>query len=422
MKILSSLRLLCFGLSLFAAGNVCTAQTTNQSTNLFDPPALYLCWQHDPSTTMTVQWHTTNANPQTELQFKRIDAVNWQKATGTQQPMPFSERIIHTVELTRLQPETYYLFRFGENSKEYKFLTMQTELKKPVRFIAGGDAYHQRDWLDQMNTLAAKQDPAFVVIGGDLAYANNKDSKEENVQRWYDYFDSWKKLAIAPDGRLIPLFVTIGNHETKGFWDQPQENAKGFYALFAMPGKQGYNNIDFGNYMSLLLLDSQHTRPVAGAQSEWLEKTLSARKSIPHLFPVYHIPGYPAARPFDTGENGHISTAIRETWSPIFEKNGVKISFENHDHAYKRTHPIRNGKVDPEGVTYLGDGAWGVRLRETHPLDTTWYLAKAGGIRHFYLVTLYSDQRHITAINSEGQIFDDIYQRVEKSRVSGVSK
>lgn len=367
---------------------------------------------------MTIQWHTTNAVAVTELQFKKTATDTWQTAKGANEPMPYSDRTIHTVELTKLVPDTYYLFRFADDVKEYKFRTMAKDLSKPVRFISGGDVYHQRDWMDQMNALAAKLDPSFVVLGGDLAYAvGGKKTDKDSVQRWYDYFDSWKKLAIAPDGRLIPHLVTIGNHETVGFWDQKPENAKGFYTIFAMPGKQGYNHLDFGNYMTLLLLDSQHTHPVAGEQTAWLEQTLSKRKTVPHIFPVYHIPGYPAAREFETGENGHISKAIREHWSPVFEKYGVKISFENHDHAFKRTHPIRNGKADSEGVTYLGDGAWGVRLRETHPVDSTWYLAKAGSIRHMYLVTLYPDQRHVMAIDGEGKIFDDIYQRVEPSRV-----
>jgi len=137
---------------------------------------------------------------------------------------------------------------------------------------------------------------------------------------------------------------------------------------------------------------------------------------------VYHIPGYPSARPFDTGENGHISTAIREHWSPLFEKYGVKIAFENHEHTFKRTHPIRNGKVDPKGVTYLGDGAWGVRTREPHPVEKTWYLAKAAPVRHLYLVTVYERQRHVLAIDSDGKIFDEVFQTVEKSRSNAFNK
>ena len=41
-----------------------------------------------------------------------------------------------------------------------------------------------------------------------------------------------------------------------------------------------------------------------------------------------------------------------------------------------------------------------------------WYLARAGQIRHIYLVTLYADARHVVAVNENGEFFDEVYQRV----------
>src|SRR5437588_9672551 len=142
------------------------------------------------------------------------------------------------------------------------------------------------------------------------------------MERWYDFFDSWFNKARAPDGRLIPMLVTIGNHEVTGFWGQPPEKAAGYYALFAMPGPRGYNCLDFGNYLSLLLLDSGITHPIEGAQADWLKKALAKRRWVPHLFPVYHIPAYPSARPESGGENGDYSERIRELWCPLFERYG----------------------------------------------------------------------------------------------------
>ena len=381
----------------------------------FDPPALYLQWQRDPTSTMTIHWHTEKPAP-TTLEF-RADGTNaWHKTSGSSVPMPddSSGRTIHTVELTGLSADATYWFRFDNGAREYKFRTMPQTLSSPVRFVSAGDMYHTREMMDEMNKLGAKYDPAFIIMGGDLAYTNDRTNQLEKVSRWYDLFDSWKHLAVAPDGRLIPLLVVIGNHEVKGFWHQTEAQAVGFYSLFSMPGKQGYNVLDFGDYMSLLLLDSGHTRPVAGAQADWLSVTLSKRKKVPHVFPVYHVPAYPSARPFEGGENGDISEAIRKHWSPLFDRHGLKIAFENHEHTFKRTHPIRGNKVDPNGVVYLGDGAWGVRVRNPHPVDSTWYLAKAAAVRHFYLVTLFPDARHILAINNEGAVFDELYQRVSR--------
>ncbi|MEO7299113.1 MAG: fibronectin type III domain-containing protein [Verrucomicrobiota bacterium] len=385
-----------------------------QETNLFEPPAVYLQWQRDPTTTMTIHWHTTN-RIETILQFRAAAQSDWFEAKGSNVAMPdtTTERTIHVVELKGLTPKTDYVFRFGEESKEFKFRTMPKNLNEPIRFVEGGDVYHQREWMDNMIQHAAKFDPAFVLVGGDLAYANIRSNKLEAVKRWYDFFDSWKKNGVAPDGRLIPLLCTIGNHEVKGFWGKTPDSAPGFYALFSMPGKQGYNVLDFGNYLSLVLLDSGHTHPIAGIQTQWLKKTLSERQNFSHVFTAYHVPAYPSARQDEAGENGDLTQEIRRNWCPLLEKYGVKISFEHHDHAYKRTFPILANKVNSKGVTYLGDGAFGVELRVAEPEGPRWYLAKTGTIRHFYLVTLYEDQRDILAINDKGEVFDEIYQRVK---------
>jgi acid phosphatase type 7 len=260
-----------------------------------------------------------------------------------------------------------------------------------------------------MNELAGNLDPLFVVFGGDLAYSFERANTDEKMERWYAYWDSWKSKARTPDGRLVPMLVTLGNHEARGFYKQPKEAAPAFYAQFSMPGPKGYNVLDFGSWLSLLLLDSGITNPLDGDQLTWLETTLAGRKEVLHLIPVYHMPAYPSFRAYT--EEG-IDEEVRRLWCPLFEQAGIKVAFENHDHAYKRTHPIKNGKIDSQGIIYLGDGAWGVGLRVPDPTKPRWYIAKSGPIRHLFLVTLFSDSRHIVAIDERGRIFDEVFQKV----------
>jgi hypothetical protein len=373
----------------------------------FDPPALYLQWQRDPTTTMTIHWHTVG-EARSELYHRRSGEANWAGAVGSARPLIGSDRLVHTVELTGLAPATDYEFCFRPGENIFKFRTMPTDLSQPVRFVTGGDVYHERKWMDPMNALAGKLDPAFVVFGGDLAYAHG-GTNEEKITRWFDYFDSWKTNAVAPDGRLIPMLVAIGNHEVKDSYRQPLEKARSFYTLFSLPGPQGYACLDFGKYLSLLVLDSDHTHTIAGPQTEWLRAQLAARRKVTHVIPVYHTPGYPGYRT-DTGTQ---AKEVRAHWSPLFEQYGVKLVFENHDHCFKRTHPLRAGKINPQGTVYLGDGAWGVGLRKPDPAQPKWYIARSGEIRHLYLVTLYRDARHVLAINEAGEIFDEVYQRVK---------
>jgi hypothetical protein len=245
--------------------------------------------------------------------------------------------------------------------------------------------------------LAAKQDPLFAVIGGDIAYAN---ASPKLVKRWYRWLAGWKKHMVTSDGRLIPLLVAIGNHEVQGQYEQTPEQAPYFYSIFATSDQRAHYVLDFGRYMALIVLDSEHTHAIDGAQTEWLRRTLAERQDVPHVFAAYHIPAYPSVRNF----GGRVGAKIREHWVPVFERFGVDVAFEHHDHAYKRTHPIRNNGIEREGVLYLGGGAWGVMPQEN------WYLAKTASTRHFILVKIDERNRSFLAIDGEGQIIDEVHQ------------
>ncbi len=374
-----------------------------RDANLFDPAAVYLTWQHDPTTTMTVQWHS-DAGRDNIVQYQELGERVWHNAVGAHHLMPHSDRIVHVTELTDLEPGTDYRFRFGENSVAFTFRTMPRDATKPIRFVVGGDTMEPLDFLDEgfeaTCRLAAKQDPMFAVIGGDIAYANGSPKR---VKRWYRWLAGWKKYMVTSDGRLIPLLVTIGNHEVQGRYDQTPGQAPFFYSLFAMPGPRGYNVLDIGRYMSVVLLDSDHTHPIDGEQTDWLRRTLADRQDVPHLFAVYHVPAYPSVRKFDN----RVSTKVREHWVPLFERLGVDVVFEHHDHVYKRTYPIRGGIPDPRGVLYLGDGGWGVLPRKPRE---RWYLQKTASTRHFILVRIDGRSRSFLAIDGEGQVIDEVDQ------------
>ncbi len=91
----------------------------------FDPPAVYLTWLHDPTTTMTIQWHS-NGGRDDDVQYQRLDERVWHTANGSHHPMPHSDRIVHVAELTGLKPGTDYRFRFklGDDASCFSFLSL----------------------------------------------------------------------------------------------------------------------------------------------------------------------------------------------------------------------------------------------------------------------------------------------------------
>ena len=128
-----------------------------------------------------------------------------------------------------------------------------------------------------------------------------------------------------------------------------------------MPGHQIYNSLDFGSFLSLILLDSGHANPIEGAQTQWLNNVLEKRQNILHRFAFYHVPAYPCVRSYRTKQ----SVLIRKTWIPLFEKWGIQVAFEHHDHAYKRTYPLLKNRIQPHGIIYLGDGGWGLKTTDS---------------------------------------------------------
>jgi acid phosphatase type 7 len=394
--------LLACGLFLFsfAFGSPVEALESGEGA-LYDPPAIYLTWQSDPATTMTVHWHSREPEIRNRIEYRAAGTLTWHPARGWFRPMLATDRWIHAVELRGLAPETPYEFRIGSDGRIFSFRTLPKQLIRPFRFVVGGDTLLQRAAHEKMSRVVAGLDPEFAVIGGDLAYA---DGRADRVDRWIAWFDIWKDVMVAPDGRLIPLVVAIGNHEVQGGSDQTPDQAPYFYSLFAFPGEPGYGALDIGGALSLIILDSQHTAPIRGQQTEWLEETLRERQGWPHVFPVYHVPAYPSTRGFDS----RISRRVRENWVPLFEQYGVRLAFEHHDHAYKRTHPLIAGAPAESGVVYLGDGAWGVGTRTPLTLSEAPYLAVAEARNHVFLVTLDGRRQFVQAVDLEGEVFDQL--------------
>jgi hypothetical protein len=175
-----------------------------------------------------------------------------------------------------------------------------------------------------------------------------------------------------------------------------------FFSFFAFPEKRLYRTIDFGNYLSLFLLDTNHLDPISGTQTAWLSEALTARAQIPYRLPIYHVAAYPSHYAFENPT----SQQVRDLWSPLFEKYNCKVAFEHHNHAYKKTFPIQAGKIDSKGVIYLGDGCWGVEPRSTYD---RWYLDKRGRKNNVYLVELQSpNEATIRALDLQGQVLDEI--------------
>jgi hypothetical protein len=309
---------------------------------------------------------------------------------------------VHRVELKNLDSDTIYRFRIGKSKKTLGFRTMPKTLAAPLRFLTGGDAYHKSFKLYKaMCKQAAKENPRFAIIGGDIAYATDKDSGKENWDKWKKFFECWYQEMRDANGCLIPLLATIGNHEVSGGFHRSMKEAPFYYAFF----QKATYDLSFGDYLHLTFLDSNHTQKIKGKQTDWLRNTLKKNSHQTHRFAVYHVGAYPSS-----GNEGGSCKQVRTHWVPLFEKYNVHACFESHDHAYKRTHPLLKGKKNSKGIVYFGDGCWGVPPRQ--PKDRP-YLAHSAKKQQALVVEISNTQRKFWAVDPDGKMLDYYDQPVK---------
>ncbi|MBX3373876.1 MAG: metallophosphoesterase family protein [Phycisphaeraceae bacterium] len=396
-----------------------------------DPIGVYLLWPDDPTTTVQVNWVDLFDEGPATVWFRAASAPQpadggppaWRSAEATVHRVRPSTMIRRKADLRGLVPgETYHLVIAAAPPVEpaprgaLRFRTLPAALDAPLRFVAGGDMMHRREWVDAMNRRAGALDPAFALLGGDLAYDDGA-----RASRWIDWLQSWTRHARTPEGLLIPMIVAVGNHEVAGgYGGRLAEDAPYFAGLFDLPGGSTNFAVDVGDYLSFVVLDSDHTQPVDGAQAAWLADAMARRTGQRFLFACYHVPAWGTTKAPDglLPSDGAVPTRIREHWLPIFERYGLTAVFEHDHHTYKRTHRIRrNARDDDNGILYLGDGAWGVGTRTVPAPGEAWYLAHAEPRRHLLLVTLDpAGSMHVQAIDASGTVFDDVRAAQPRTR------
>ncbi|HMO37077.1 MAG TPA: fibronectin type III domain-containing protein, partial [Gemmatales bacterium] len=211
-------------------------------TPSFQPDTLFLTWFRDPSTTMVIQWvGVTGETADNRIYYRpalsptgvagwvgqsalpgalgnvSLSLYEWRLQAPVSKPYPKTDYKVFRTELTGLLPNTTYEFRIGKSSPFYRFRTMPSKATNTISFISGGDCGVNPHAV-MNNQLAARQDPHFIFIGGDLGYDNGR-----SVEVSLAFLRNYSRHAVAADGRLIPLITCIGNHEVDGGYDKPRE-------------------------------------------------------------------------------------------------------------------------------------------------------------------------------------------------------
>ena len=330
-----------------------------QTEAMAAPRFVYLTWQEDPATAVTVSYHTFAPSQDTEGRGEQdvppiaVSRVTFDlrsrartgkphrlTAAGTAYVMAelADRRRVHRVVLRDLLPDTVYFFVAGDEisglSAEYSFRTAPGA-DQPFTFVSGGDMGVGRG-ARELLAQAAKQSPLFGLVGGDLAYAN---AVAENYELWDSWLKNWQEEMVTPDNRLVPMVLAVGNHDVDNRSDPP--TAPFFFRYFPQGGKS-YFSRRVGANLALFVLDSGHLVPHGGAQATWLADQLEASRGVP--FRLCGLPRSTLSR---------LPTVHRDTvppWTPplgvavrpIWPDSGVRKS-RSHAQTEQATSRWRGG-------------------------------------------------------------------------------
>ncbi|CAN0511308.1 unnamed protein product, partial [Laminaria digitata] len=371
-----------------------------------EPVHVRVIWEESPATQATFSWTTTDAGQSHAVRLattsqKDNPAPAWERTVDVAETALYDDDAgahYHHVFVDNLTPSTTYHFVVetdGEVSEERWFTTAPVDDRR-VKLLYGGDS--RSDWEDrrQMNRRMAillQDDPEILALwhGGDFISAGSAWGA------WAPWL-AGHQLTTTSEGRILPIIPTRGNHERDG---------ELYNAVFSTPGADvdsNYFATQMGSTARLITLDSEGS--VFGDQIAWLERELIASQDSTWLLAGYHTPAYPAVKIAGPAKN----------WVPLFERYNVDLVCENDGHALKRTVPIRDEKMDPTGVVYVGEGGLGVKQRE--PQGTQWYLQEPGqsmSAHHVQVLTFEPDKLTYQAIGMDGAELDT-YERTPRQR------
>lgn len=407
---LKSTGMLGAGLCLGVGGTVKQAAAAPffpRRENKEGPLHTYLTYSDDPATTIDVNLCLKGKSGHATVYFDTVsrkgdkDAYA-QKVDATYYSTPLEmldRRAMHTAALKGLQPGTTYYFMGGDHEGGYtderSFRTLPGG-NAPIRFIDGGDM-NIGPRARKLLKWAGQQDPDFVVIGGDIPYANGLFAEYGD---WIQWFKNWDEFMHCSDGRMIPMVTAVGNHEVNRYEsDNLYLRSPLYLSLFGRQSEAPYYVRKFSDDVVMFLLDTDHLVPIEGAQTTWLEQEMAKYKDVKYKFASYHVPLYPTHRPYE----GEASKAARTHWGPLFDNYGLTVGYEHHDHVFKRSKPLKGNQVveKGQGTVYVGDGTFGVDPRTVDP-QPRWYNEKEGSIAHFWVTDVRPEGLALKAIDEDG--------------------
>jgi 3',5'-cyclic AMP phosphodiesterase CpdA len=350
------------------------------------PEQIHLTFGDDPSSTVVVSWACSAqaVNPRAVVRGSTggsravIHAVQRTYTDGLSGQTVFT----YHARLTGLQPGSkiaYVVTADNDRNRAHPFeASFETPPRGrvPFRWTSYGDlATPVTSWtLSSPQSRFAVQaverfEPLFHLLNGDLCYANLNPAAQPAV--WADFGNN-----VQASAARRPWMPCPGNHEIEfcngvqgfgsyltryslpdngtafpGLWYRFQIGSALFISLSAddviyqdsgafVHGPEPLQPAPSTGNATIEPGASLYIRGYSsGAQTRWLEETLSAASkdaSIDWIVVQMHQDALSSSKNGNGSDKG-----IRETWLPLFDRYGVDLVLCGHDHDYERSWPVR---------------------------------------------------------------------------------
>jgi len=240
-------------------------------------------------------------------------------------------------------------------------------------FAAYGDTRDGHDIHRKLVEDVLSFAPALVLQTGDLVHHGNAA-------------DEWRIFdEITGDmRRRIPYYPARGNHDVgpEGYYEQRVTQP-------VLSGNKLYYSFEKES-VHFVSIDTQQPLDPGSEQGRWLESDLAkAQAAGRFIVPFFHKAIFsigPHAAEADV-------LALKPILHPLFQRYGVRLVFEGHDHVYYRT--VR------DGITYIVTGGGGAPLYDGRHPELGLPDDVFEKVNHFCVADVHVDRVEVTTYRSD---------------------
>jgi len=311
---------------------------------------------------------------------------------GIALPVPTTEHVVTLPGLRPGVPSRYRLRLGGEIVSEgHVFRTLDPAA--PLRYAVFGDS-GAPTWEQQAIARGIQAAaPDLVLHTGDVIY---EDGALEELDP--SYF-----LPFADLIDHIPFYPALGNHDVR------TAGGRALLDALYLPTNDANFTERFYSFdcsdAHFVALNSNEDLSPGSLQHTWLERDLAAATRR-WTFVTFHHPLYSSSM------HGSDLT-LRAALAPLFERYGVDVVFNGHDHNYERSLPHAGDAVvsaadepdhvDPAGPVYIVTGAGGKSL---HVSGANYHTAYSESVFHHVEVELQGTSLALWAVRTDGTVMD----------------